>query len=101
MKRVPKAERSAQLPNFQNMVTVYSKEYCPYCVKAKALLNSLNIPFEEVDITNTPEKIEELSAKSGFRTVPQIFVGDKCLGGFTDIEKLNNEGKLISITSEA
>lgn len=79
------------------MVTIYSKDYCPYCIKAKALLNSLNIPFKEIDVTNTPEIIEELSQKSGFRTVPQIFVGDKCLGGFTDIEKLNNEGKLLEI----
>ena len=79
------------------MVTVYSKEYCPYCIKAKALLGSLNIPYEEHDITKTPEIIEELSKKSGFRTVPQIFAGDKCLGGFTDIEKLHQEGKLIEL----
>ncbi len=83
------------------MVTIYSKDYCPYCIKAKALLTSLNISFNEIDVTNTPDIIEELSQKSGFRTVPQIFVGDKCLGGFTDIEKLNNEGKLLSIISEA
>lgn len=83
------------------MVTIYSKDYCPYCVKAKALLTSLNIPFEEVDITSNPEIIEELSQKSGFRTVPQIFVGEKCLGGFSDIEKLNNEGKLLASIGEA
>ncbi len=79
------------------MVKLYSKNYCPYCVKAKTLLNSLAIPFEEIDITNTPEIVDELSQKSGFRTVPQIFVGEKCLGGFTDIEKLNQEGKLIEL----
>lgn len=79
------------------MVQIYTKDYCPYCVKAKALLNSLNIEYTETDISNTPEIIEELSQKSGFRTVPQIFVGDKCLGGFTDIEKLNEEGKLVEI----
>lgn len=79
------------------MVKIYTKESCPYCVKAKTLLNSLAIPFDEHDVTNNPEIIEELSQKSGFRTVPQIFVGDQCLGGFTDIEKLHQEGKLIEL----
>jgi glutaredoxin 3 len=79
------------------MITVYTKDYCPYCVKAKALLSSLNVKFKEVDITSTPDIIEELSAKSGFRTVPQIYVGEKCLGGYTDIAKLHDEGKLIPL----
>ena len=77
------------------MVTVYSKNYCPFCVKAKAILSAAKIDFTEVDITNNPEKIVELSEKSGFRTVPQIYVGDKCLGGCSDIEKLQAEGKLV------
>lgn len=76
------------------MVKVYTKNYCPYCVRAKALLDSLNIPYEEEDITDTPEKIEELSRKSGMMTVPQIFANEKLLGGFSDIDKLHKEGKL-------
>lgn len=79
------------------MVKIYTKDYCPYCKKAKALLDSLKIPYAETDISNTPEMIEELSLKSGFRTVPQIFVGEKCLGGCSDIEKLNEEGKLVDL----
>ena len=71
--------------------------YCPYCTQAKSLLDSLDVKYEETDITDTPEIIEELSAKSGFRTVPQIFVGDKCLGGYSDIAKLHEEGKLVDI----
>lgn len=77
------------------MVTIYTKNYCPFCLKAKSLLNLLNIAYQEHDVTDSPQTIEELSKKSGFRTVPQIFVGDKCLGGYTDIEKLHQEGKLI------
>lgn len=77
------------------MVTIYTKNYCPFCIKAKGILNSAKIPFTEVDITNNPEKIDELSEKSGFRTVPQIYVDDNCLGGCSDIEKLQAEGKLI------
>lgn len=78
-------------------IEVYTKNYCPYCVKAKTLLNSLNVEFEEIDITDTPEKIEELKAKSGAMTVPQIFVDGKFIGGATDIEALNEEGKLMGI----
>ncbi len=82
------------------MVKIYTKNYCPYCAKAKTLLDSLKIQYDETDITETPEIIEELSAKSGFKTVPQIFVGDKCLGGYSDIAKLHEEGKLVDILKE-
>lgn len=79
---------------------IYTKDYCPYCTKAKTLLNELEIPYNEHDITATPEVIEELSKKSGFRTVPQIFLGDKPLGGYSDIAKLHEEGKLIEMCKE-
>ncbi len=61
------------------MITIYTKDYCPYCVKAKNLLSSLGATYEEVDITATPELIMDLAKKSGMRTVPQIFVNDVCL----------------------
>lgn len=77
------------------MLTIYTKDYCPYCVKAKTLLSSLSATFEEVDITNTPDTIIELVKKSGMRTVPQIFLGDECLGGYDSIAKLHEEGKLL------
>lgn len=77
------------------MITIYSKDYCPYCVKAKALLSSLGATFEEIDITHSPEIIMELVKKSGLRTVPQIFVWDECLGGYDAIAALHTEGKLV------
>jgi glutaredoxin 3 len=76
------------------MITIYTKDYCPYCVKAKNLLSSLGATYEEIDITGTPEIIVELAKKSGMRTVPQIFIGDECLGGFDSINAMNNEGRL-------
>ena len=82
------------------MVQIYTKNYCPYCTQAKSLLDSLEVKYEETDITETPETIEELVAKSGLRTVPQIFVGDKCLGGYSDIAKLHEEGKLVDLLKE-
>ena len=56
------------------MLTLYTKDYCPYCVMAKNLLSSLGVTFEEVDITKSPEIIVDLVKKSGMRTVPQIFL---------------------------
>ena len=76
-------------------ITIYTKDYCPYCVKAKSLLSSLGANYEEVDITNSPDTIMELVKKAGMRTVPQIFVGDECLGGYDSIAKLHEEGKLL------
>jgi glutaredoxin 3 len=76
------------------MITLYTKDYCPYCVKAKNLLNSLGAVYEEVDITDTPEVIMDLAKKSGMRTVPQIFVDDICLGGFDNINALHMKGEL-------
>lgn len=77
------------------MITIYTKDYCPYCIKAKNLLTSLGASYEEIDITSTPEVIMELAKKSGMRTVPQIFVNDVCLGGFDNINAMNEKGELV------
>lgn len=77
------------------MIKLYSKSYCPFCDAAKNLLNSLNVDYEVVDVTNDLETFQKIAEKSGMMTVPQIFNGEECLGGYTDIEKLHNEGKLL------
>lgn len=81
------------------MITIFSKDYCPYCTSAKDLLKSLWADFVEIDITNDDEKMIEISKISGMRTVPQIYVWEitkeNCLWGYSDIAKLNEEGKLI------
>lgn len=82
------------------MVTVYSKDYCPYCTMAKNLLRGLNIPFEEIDITHSPEIMDELVKKSRMMTVPQIFVGDLCLGGYDNINELHKKGKLLELCNQ-
>lgn len=76
------------------MVTIYSKDYCPYCVRAKALLDSLHVEYKEIDVTEKPDLLVQVSKKSGLQTVPQIFIGDKCLGGYTDIAALHEKGEL-------
>ena len=75
-------------------VVIYSKDYCPYCTRAKNLLESKGISYEEHNIENKPEEMKALMEKTGMRTVPQIFINDKLIGGFDDMNALDKEGKL-------
>lgn len=81
-------------------VVVYTKRYCPYCTAAKALLRSKGVSFEEKDIDDDTEKRQWLASVSGQRTVPQVFVNGRPLGGYTDIAALDDEGKLDRLLSE-
>lgn len=76
------------------MLTIYTKDYCPYCVQAKNLLTSIGASYEEVDVTHNQELLMEIVRKSGMRTVPQIFLGEECLGGYSDIRALHEQGEL-------
>lgn len=66
-------------------VTIYSKDYCPYCTAAKRILQSRGIEYNEIDVQIHPEKLAEMVALSKRRTVPQIFFGDKHIGGHDDL----------------
>ncbi len=76
------------------MITIYTKDYCPYCIKAKSLLSSLGAKYEEIDITHDSETFLKIYEKSHMRTVPQIFVDDICLGGYDSIYELYEKGIL-------
>ena len=74
-------------------IEVYSKDWCPYCKKAKAFLKSKGLNFEELDI-NQGNNFEIMQERTGNKTVPQIIINDKSLGGYDDIielEKLLNK----------
>ena len=78
------------------MYKVFSKDNCVYCTKAKSLLNSINLPFEEHKLspTFTPDKMFEMIGKQ-VRSMPQIMKGDELIGDYTDLrEHLINEGKI-------
>lgn len=76
-------------------VIVYSKVTCPYCHKAKALLSSKNVPFEEILIDQRPEERDKMLKLAGGRTtVPQIFINEHHVGGCDDLFALEKEGKL-------
>ena len=79
-------------------IIIYTKSYCPYCVKAKQLLKNKNINFTEIDITNNQSLIEEMLLKSsGRKTVPQIFIDDFHVGGCDDLYAFNDKGELDKI----
>jgi glutaredoxin 3 len=75
-------------------VTVYSTDYCSFCTRAKALLAQRGIPFVEVDVTRDDARRAWLVETTGRRTVPQIFIGDEAIGGFTDLDALDRSGEL-------
>lgn len=80
-------------------VTVYTTRFCGYCVRAKSLLEKRGIPYQEVSLEGDHARRKELVAKTGWRTVPMIFVGDEFVGGFDDLNKLDRSGKLSEMTT--
>lgn len=78
-------------------VTVYTKLNCPFCVRAKRLLEKKGVAYEEISVEGDDALRVWLMEKTGQRTVPQIFAGDRSLGGFSDIAALDGEGELDPI----
>lgn len=81
-------------------ITIYTKDYCPYCVKAKGLLERKGASgaILEIDVTNDEKLQQEMITKSGGRrTVPQIFIGDTHVGGCDDLHALEAAGKLSEL----
>ncbi len=78
----------------QPAVTVYTSHWCPYCQRAKQLLTQKNVVFSEINVEDEPNLREEMSARSSRRTVPQIFIGDKHVGGCDDLIELDRSGEL-------
>jgi glutaredoxin 3 len=75
-------------------VLIYTTSYCPYCTAAKALLRSKNVRFEEIDVTDDPARRSEMERLSARRTVPQIFIDGKPIGGYDDARDLDASGEL-------
>lgn len=79
-------------------VEIYTKAFCGYCARAKALLGDKGVSFEEYDITmGGPKRNEMLDRSNGGVTVPQIFIDGNHIGGSDDLGKLNREGKLDAL----
>jgi glutaredoxin 3 len=75
-------------------VVIYLAGWCPYCQRARGLLAKKDIQFREIDVDEDPKLREEMMARSGRRTVPQIFIGEKHVGGCDDLFALDGRGEL-------
>ena len=76
-------------------VVMYSKDYCPYCARAQALLKQRGVTdLEIIRIDQDPAQRDAMIARTGRRTVPQIFIGDKHIGGCDDLIALDRAGGL-------
>ncbi|AKL94216.1 glutaredoxin, GrxC family [Clostridium aceticum] len=75
-------------------VTLYTKDYCPYCKRAVSLLQSKNVAFNEIDVTHDETIFQEIKAKTGWDTVPQIFIDGEFIGGCDDLYALEQRGVL-------
>lgn len=83
-----------------NTVTVYTMEYCPYCKNAKELLKRRGIAFTETMVPDDDEaQWDALFKRSGMKTMPQIFHGDKLIGGYQELAKLDGQDQLASLKS--
>ena len=83
-------------------VEVYSTNYCPYCHAAKALLARKGVAFEEIDVTDEPELRQKMVERAGGRrTVPEIFINGRIVGGFDELRELEAEGELDALLAES
>ncbi|TFF52470.1 glutaredoxin 3 [Pseudomonas putida] len=78
-------------------VIVYSSDYCPYCMRAKYLLESKGVAFEEIKVDGKPQVRAEMSQKAGRTSVPQIWIGSTHVGGCDDLYALEHAGKLDAL----
>ena len=76
------------------MIKIYSTSWCAPCAAAKRLLDDKNLVYEEIDIEKNNITRENLSSITGGHSVPQIIIGEKCIGGYTELLALNQSGEL-------
>jgi glutaredoxin 3 len=81
-------------------IQMYTTKWCPFCVMAKRLLAAKGVAVDEVAVDTDPVRRVEMMQRSGRRTVPQIFVGERHLGGFEDIAELDHKGELDPLLAE-
>ncbi len=80
---------------------LYTTASCPFCIRAKRLLEARGIPFEEIDVGNDDALREEIMQRTGRRTVPQIFIDERSIGGFEELAALDAAGKLADLHEPA
>jgi glutaredoxin 3 len=82
-------------------VVIYTTTTCPYCIRAKKVLSAKSVDYQEIDVSNDPDTRKYLVEATGQRTVPQIFIAGKSIGGCDDMIALDRQGKLDDLLKEA
>lgn len=78
-------------------IVIYSSDWCPFCVRAKALLNKKGVAFDEINVDGQREIRQEMARKAGRTSVPQIWIGDTHVGGCDELYALERRGALDSL----
>jgi glutaredoxin 3 len=81
-------------------VLMYATSWCPYCQRARALLHSKGVTFQEIDIEAQPSEREAMIRRSGRSTVPQIFIGERHIGGSDELHELDAAGGLDALLQQ-
>lgn len=85
-------------------ITIYTVDYCPYCKKAEMLLQEKDLKYKKIDISKNEEeyrkKLGDYYGIEGYVTVPQIIIGTKRIGGYDDLNTLNENGELEKLLNE-
>jgi glutaredoxin 3 len=78
-------------------IVIYTSSNCGYCVAAKSLLRAKGADFTEINVLLDPERRQEMIGRSAKRTVPQVFIGERHIGGFEDLRELDRSGELDNL----
>jgi glutaredoxin 3 len=75
-------------------ITLYSTDPCAFCARAKALLKSRGLDFEEINLARDPAGRVELARRTGMMTFPQVLIGDRLIGGYNEVKRAADSGEL-------
>lgn len=81
-------------------VEIYTTQFCPFCIRAKHLLDQKGIAYTEIPVDHDPALRRQMEARSGRHTVPQVFINEKSQGGCDDLYRLDQTGELTTLLME-
>ena len=82
-------------------VLMYASQFCPYCHRARALLDKKGANYQLIDVDRDPQLRQQMRDRSGRHTVPQIFIGDRHIGGYDDLAALDRAARLDPLLQDA
>ena len=85
----------------RKVVTLYTTRFCPYCIRARSLLDEKGVDYEDIAVDQDPQLRREMAQRSGRVTVPQIWIGEQHIGGCDDLMLLARQGRLDAMLEQA